>query len=153
MQYDPRYCIVQRHIAADLLADLQEPLLAVRLLGRVHRAGRLGLGAVCKLAGRARDEARLRRGASGPPKGAPRAVGSDLRAPGGPPEPARGGRLSSLTDLAVPEPLAPRRDSWACGGGRAEAHRGESSVGSVWTDFQPAFRLRERVALDLRLYS
>ena len=111
MQYDPRYCTVQRHIAADLLADLQEALPAGGLLGRVRRAERLGLGAVRRLAGRVRDEARLRRGASGPPKGAPRAVGSGLRAPGGLPEPARGGRLSSLADLTRPEPLAPRRDS------------------------------------------
>ena len=128
MQNDAHTAPVCRCITRSSPAGLPEPPLPGKLFGRVHRAEPLDLAAICGVADRVGDVARLRRGAGGPQKGLLWAVGGGPREPDGSPVAARGAKLRVLAGLAGPEPLATSRRCYPRCGGRAEAHRGEGPV-------------------------
>ena len=100
---------MQRHFTESSPADPQVPLLLGGLLDRVRWVEQRDVDAVCGLAGRVGDVARLRRGAGGPQKGQLWAVGGGLREPGGATVAVRGVKMRVLAGIAGPEPPAPSR--------------------------------------------
>ena len=117
-------------------ADLWKPLLPGKLFGRVRRAEPLGLAAICSVAGRVGDVARLRRGAGSARKGLLWAVGRGWRGIVGGSVSSCDSRVCVLVSLARPEPLAGPRSCYTRCGGRTGAHLGEGSVGPTAHGFQ-----------------